>query len=1159
MCARMNLSRQTVLKWAPSDVLEEGIKRFKQGAVQGTQARGDCLAGSIKMGASRLVVQAKLAPDGSVLAVKCPCPLGQQGKPCAHLVAVGLQWAKEHDVAPDEQEMTFDAERAPTRLEIEKWVGKPMVARAENLLRQGAVHHLQFQYPVGKGEVFDGVGTQLATFKLLPNGLVSGKCSCYQSQHDGLLCIHMTAVALAIAEHFGSAERRKMYAEERARAARLAHAEGLIQRGAHGTPALVRLFLPQDVPGQFARGGVRAAVRLYVNNQAYKPQDLPRGVYTFSPADENLIGILEDIVGGAFQESLTLTPADTLSILRCGEKSWVGIGATKQRLNVRMDAPLETALQILPHPEEDTLHLSLEQPGHGHLLVEGHFGFWWGNGEVRPLAHILPTPFHSLYRQIERIPRNRFATFFQTEFPMLTAVLPLAPESVTPDLFTLTPGTPRFQLELQGSQAAVSAQLRAVYGNQWVTVGVPGEISEPDPDDFYHCFSRDLVAEKEAQNHARAMGFSGGHGASLGEIVGISAVLRLLGEHVTAARREGWRVEIKGPLADFFDRAEVIIPVVEVTASAQGTSFDVSTTYVSPQGKIKVTAAEIERALAHRHAYIEKDGVTALLDIGAIRTLRETLASCQARAGAAPGSSRIDNVHAPFIQKALSRLEGIDFETQPDWAARASQQNREKHPEPVPLGPLENTLRPYQKEGVYWLRFLESCGFCGILADEMGLGKTLQTLTWLQLPRCHQEAQKLPALIICPTSLVENWRREAEKFVPWKRCLVVSGPDRAARFAQVPEYDIVITSYALIRRDVDFYSKCKFSAVVLDEAQAIKNQRTQNALAVKELVADTRLVLSGTPIENGVSDLWSIMDFLMPRYLGPYEDFKLAYEDAIELGGQQAIVAQTRLREKLHPFLLRRVKKDVAKDLPDKIHTVSYCTLSPDQRKLYDEIRSQVREKMKGLVREKGFEKSKFEMLALLMRLRQICCDLRLLKDRVAKADEEPSAKLDAFMELLKEAVAGGHRMLVFSQFTSMLKLIAERLEAEGYTFCYLDGATKNRLDQCATFNQTPSIPVFLISLKAGGTGLNLTGADMVVHFDPWWNPAAEEQATDRAHRIGQKKTVQAIKFIAEDTIEEKVLEMQRKKQALIEATVNTSDQAFIASLTMRDIEELLT
>ncbi len=1153
----MQITRQEVLKWAPSDVLSEGTKLYSSGAVQGMQTRDDILAGSLKLGASRIVVQLRWRPGMARPQVKCPCADGQRGTVCKHVIAVALQWAHEHGVEPSEETLTFAAERAPTREEIVRWAGANVVARAEELLKRGVVSHVGFQYPVGKGYVESGGAPILATFKMLPNGLIEGRCPCYLSRDRGMICEHITAVMLGVMHHYGNEERRKLYAEERARAARLARAEDLIQRGAHGTPAMLRIFLPADIVGQFNRGSFNIAVRLYVGKQAYKPQDLPKGVYTFSQGDENLLGILEDIVGGAFKDTLTLERPDVLSILRCGAQSWIGSGSTKQRLHVSADTPLETPLHLSAHPEEDTLHLALRRPKEGAFLVDGRVGFWLGNNEARPLKQVLPQPFHSLYRQTECIPRAHIAGFFKAELPTLTTFLPLDEESVTPDLFTVTPGTPQFLLELQGSQASVAARLRAGYGSQWVTVGVPAEVSQPDPDDFYHCYGRDLAAEKEARERALNMGFSGGRGEMLGEIVGIASVLRLLGEHITSARREGWKVKLSGPIADFFDDAEVIVPVVHVHDKGDGSAFEVTTSYEAPQGKIKITPAEIERALAHNHAYIEKDGKTALLDIGAIRKVRETLRSCRATAGDRAGSSKIDAVHAPFVQAALEQLEGIDFEASPDWTARAHRHNRDHALEPVPLGPLENTLRPYQKEGVYWLHFLETCGFCGILADEMGLGKTLQTLTWLSLERYNEKSRGLPSLIICPTSLVENWRREALKFVPWKKCLVISGPDRAPLFAQVPDHDIVITSYALIRRDSEFYARCRFSVIVLDEAQAIKNQRTQNALAVKELSADTRLVLTGTPIENGVSDLWSIMDFLMPKYLGAYDDFKCEYEDRIELGGRDAIAAQQRLREKLHPFLLRRVKKDVAKDLPDKIRTVTYCTLTPEQRKAYEEVRAQVREKMKGLVKEKGFEKSKFEMLALLMKLRQICCDLRLLKD-FKRPPENPSAKIEAFLDLLKEAIHGGHRILLFSQFTTMLKLIAQHLEDEGHTYCYLDGSTKDRIEQCAKFNQTPTIPVFLISLKAGGTGLNLTGADTVIHFDPWWNPAAEEQATDRAHRIGQKKTVQAIKLIAQDTIEEKVLELQRKKQTLIEATINTTDAAFLNALTLQDIQSLL-
>ena len=435
-------------------------------------------------------------------------------------------------------------------------------------------------------------------------------------------------------------------------------------------------------------------------------------------------------------------------------------------------------------------------------------------------------------------------------------------------------------------------------------------------------------------------------------------------------------------------------------------------------------------------------------------------------------------------------------------------------------------LRPYQKQGVYWMRFLEESGLSGLLADEMGLGKTLQTLTWLSLPRTGSNGEHgNPALIVCPTSLVRNWEAEAAKFTPWIKTLVVSGPERAADFARIPSADLVITSYALLQRDFDAaYLGKRFSAVVLDEAQHIKNRGTKNAKAVKMLDAERRLVLTGTPVENSVADVWSIFDFLMPGYLGDYESFKVSYEDPIRDSADEYALAK--LRRKLDPFILRRLKKTVAKDLPDKIVKVSYCPMSDDAQREYVAALASARRTAGDLVKAKGFAKSKFELLALLMKLRQIAS----------------RAKVEPFMEQLLSAIQGGHKILVFSQFVTMLKTLSEELRREGVPFCYLDGSTKDRLGECTKFNRSPEIPVFLISLMAGGTGLNLTGADMVMHYDPWWNPAVEDQATDRAHRIGQKKTVYVMKMIASGSIEERVLALQRRKQAVISATVSTTD-----------------
>ncbi len=453
------------------------------------------------------------------------------------------------------------------------------------------------------------------------------------------------------------------------------------------------------------------------------------------------------------------------------------------------------------------------------------------------------------------------------------------------------------------------------------------------------------------------------------------------------------------------------------------------------------------------------------------------------------------------------------------------------------------------------MRFMEQNGFGALLADEMGLGKTLQTLAWLQLERTDPDAQGKPALVVCPTSLVGNWAAEARTFTPALSILVISGKDRHDLWDELKDTDLAITSYALLRRDLDNYDDHEFSALILDEAQHIKNRATQNAIAAKQLRARQRIVLTGTPMENSVSDLWSIMDFLIPGYLGAHDVFKQLYEQPIARGGLEAESAQTRLRRKLQPFLMRRLKTDVAGDLPPKIERISTCQLSPDQSTVYRELLEASRRKIASMVKKKGFNQSRMEILTLLMRLRQTCCHLDLLKLEGVKA-QQPSSKLDQCFELLDEALDGGHRVLIFSQFVSMLHIIRDELEDRGIAHCYLDGSTRERMQEVHRFNTNRDIPIFLISLKAGGTGLNLTGADMVIHFDPWWNPAVENQATDRAHRIGQKRTVYSVKLITEDTVEEKVLALQKKTRAIIDATVESDEQA-IKSMSWEDIEAI--
>lgn len=784
--------------------------------------------------------------------------------------------------------------------------------------------------------------------------------------------------------------------------------------------------------------------------------------------------------------------------------------------------------------------------------------------QIWPLKPTLPLPYHQLYRQHISVPREGIPAFVTSELPRLSASLPFAfVAGFSPDLFVTAVGKPQMVLSLEGDSESVTARLEAKYGKKKVAACspvIPGEVMEPDPDDLYTWFERDVATERRALARLTAAGFSGDRGDALSPLSGRRKVLNTLGGLVPPLRRLGWTVNVAGALGRFLDNAPMAIPVVKVDSrNADVGQFEVTISFEDAKHR-KIPQPLIQQTLNKGDAFFDLGDGCVLVDRDAVESMRGVFNDCGSRPGKHPGSFQLPEVFAPYVESSLAALDGIDVELPNAWRKRARQCNREEKLMPEAIGAVEKLLRPYQKTGVYWLRFLERGGFCGILADEMGLGKTLQTLSWLAMPRIDVKTRDAPALVVAPTSLVENWRREAETFTPGRKCLVMQGAERHDLWDKIPEANIVITSYALLRRDLDRYSDITFSVAVLDEAQNIKNRSTQNATAVKSLRAQCRLVLTGTPVENGVADIWSIMDFLMPGYLGEYEQFRERYEIPIASSGPQCEEAQNRLHKRLRPFLLRRLKQDVAKDLPEKIQQVTFSAMTPDQARLYSSLHDKFRAKIDSLVAERGFDKCRMDILALLLRLRQACCHPSLLPPEMLgnMPAEASSGKLEQFMEILDEARAGGHRMLVFSQFVGMLSVLRKTLAEQGIPYCYLDGSTKNRLEECRRFNQTPSIPVFLISLKAGGTGLNLTGADMVVHFDPWWNPAVEDQATDRAHRIGQKRRVCSVKLIAEGTVEERVLDLQRKKQSVIKATIGTDDAAFIQSLTWKDVQDLL-
>ena len=470
----------------------------------------------------------------------------------------------------------------------------------------------------------------------------------------------------------------------------------------------------------------------------------------------------------------------------------------------------------------------------------------------------------------------------------------------------------------------------------------------------------------------------------------------------------------------------------------------------------------------------------------------------------------------------------------------------------MPKG-VDADFRDYQKKGIGWLWFMYTYGLNGILADDMGLGKTLQALTLLQ--KAKEDEGPKPTLVICPTTVVFNWETEIQKFAPSLSCLKISGPDRKNLFKKIPEHDVIITSYALIRRDIKHFKDINFRYIVLDESQNIKNATSQTAQAVKELRSDHKLALSGTPIENKLEELWSVFDFLMPGFLFNMAEFNLRYVRPIM--ERQDKTVEKRLKMQIYPFILRRMKRDVAKDLPDKVENVAYCELTDEQRDFYLQVLDSTKEELFKSIEQNGLEKSRLSIFSALLRLRQICCHPRLY-DKEDVKNILSSGKFEKLKSMLEEIISEGHRVLLFSQFVNMLDIIKDWLDREGIKYEYLTGKTKDRKAAVENFNNNPTIPVFLISLKAGGTGLNLTGADYVIHYDPWWNPAVEDQATDRAYRIGQKKKVFVYRLITKNTVEEKIQKLKTIKRDLVDSVISV-DRNITKSLTLEDIKEIFS
>jgi hypothetical protein len=565
------------------------------------------------------------------------------------------------------------------------------------------------------------------------------------------------------------------------------------------------------------------------------------------------------------------------------------------------------------------------------------------------------------------------------------------------------------------------------------------------------------------------------------------------------------------------------------------------------QESLKLTPADLQRLQSATGRFVKlPDAGWVELDAAAVQSAQEAMADIG-----------IDGL-VPMVQRVgleqVAHLDGENLQRFGDSPQAKALREHLRNFRGIPTIELPTSLRadmrPYQKEGFDFLCHLTQIRLGGILADDMGLGKTLQTLAWLGWLKERHGKDPKPSLVICPASVLHNWRRESNRFIPKLRVLVLeSGAARHNLRKQIPQHDLIVTNYALLRRDLDALQKFAFRAVILDEAQFIKNPGAQVTQSVKQLRSEHRLALTGTPLENRLLDLWSIADFIQPGYLGNQEQFTGTYEPRGENAESAQRIARKRLSARLRPLLLRRLKKHVAKDLPDRIEQRRDCELGDDQRKLYLAELRRSREQVMKTVAEKGLNKSKIHVLAALTRLRQVCCHPKLVGSDAA------SGKTETLFELLDSLLAEGQKVLVFSQFVQMLELLEQECRLREVPTHLLTGQTKDRQEVVSEFQNDPNAAVFLLSLRAAGTGLNLTTASYVILYDPWWNPAVEAQAIDRSHRIGQTQTVNAYRLISPGTVEEKIWELQQTKAQTIADVLG--EEGFARSLSKADLEYL--
>jgi non-specific serine/threonine protein kinase len=742
------------------------------------------------------------------------------------------------------------------------------------------------------------------------------------------------------------------------------------------------------------------------------------------------------------------------------------------------------------------------------------------------------------------IPAAEKEQFLEDYLPGLAAQFTITGEGIKTNEVAEKP-QPRLYLE--DNQGVFEVQLKFGYGDFEVPyesrIPTTSSAYDSETSTFTRIF-RDAAAEKAAFTHVSDFGLKRVTGSpGLFNLRAKVDVFDFLVRYIPRAVAGGFEIYGEENIKNV--RVNRNRPTISFKISSGIDWFDLQG--VVNYGELEVSLKEVRRALRRRENFIKlADGT-----IGEIP--QEWLERYKHFFGLGEETDqglRFSSQQVTLLDQLLGESEGVSVD---DEFQRRRQSLREFtgiFPRPLPRN-LAGELRPYQKAGIDWLHFLHEYRFGGCLADDMGLGKTVQVLAFLQsLREC--EDSSAASLVVVPRSLLVNWQREAEKFTPDLRILEYHGQLREKDSAVFDQYDLIITTYGVIIKDIELLRSYRFHYVILDESQAIKNPVSQSAKACRLLQSEHRLVMTGTPVENSTFELWSQFAFINPGLLGNLEYFKSEIGGPIERDGN--VETAQFLRKMVYPFILRRTKEQVAPELPPRTERIVYGEMEPAQRKLYIRTREAYRKSLLGLIENQGLDNIRMKILEGLLRLRQICIHPRLV-DKTYRAE---SAKFDLLLETIETLVAERHKALIFSQFVESLKLLRPELDRRNVRYAYLDGHTNDRQEQVDIFQNDPGYPLFLISLKAGGFGLNLTAADYVIHLDPWWNPAVEMQASDRAHRIGQDKPVFIYKYILRDSVEEKMLQLQERKRNLVEQLI-TTEASFFKTITPEDVKVLFS